>query len=521
MILIVDDKQENIFALKSILEAHNFPVDTALSGEEALRKILRNNYTLVILDVQMPEMDGFEVAEMILSYSKSKDTPIVFLTAISKEKKFITRGYKAGAIDYITKPVDPDILLLKVSSIYAMSEQRAELRKTQEILMREIEGRKASEKALEEKNRELYSVMESIPQIAFTVNGEKKIEYVNRKWRDFFHEKLDFPAAENALDNVKLNWLSCFKTHEEFSEEVKIYDSREGKLRNFLLKTIPALQDGIFIKWVGTLTDIEKQKLTNELLEHKVEKRTDELIKKNKALEMFNNELQQVAWVLSHDLKEPVRKILTYANLLKDRGLSSDSNAHKYLERILDSSNRMSNLINDLLDLSKMSGNIEFTDVNLEDIVKDVWADLELQVQATGANLICKKLPTIQASVYQIRQLFQNLLSNALKFANENVPPRISISSRFVSEPDFNAESKQEGKYCIITVADNGIGFDEKFVDKIFLVFQRLSNESHEGTGIGLAIVKKIVETHNGFIKAESKPGEGATFHILLPIKQE
>ena len=165
MILIVDDRPENIFALKSILELNNFEVDSAQSGEEALHKILKTNYRLIILDVQMPDMDGFEVAEMILSYSKSKDTPIIFLSAISKEKKFITKGYKAGAVDYITKPVDPDILLLKVASICAMSEQKEELKKTQQVLLQEIEIRKKSQSELAAKNDELQSVLESIPQI--------------------------------------------------------------------------------------------------------------------------------------------------------------------------------------------------------------------------------------------------------------------------------------------------------------------------------------------------------------------
>src|SRR5882762_5568306 len=150
MILIVDDKPENIFSLKTILELHSFPTDTALSGEEALKKILRQSYALIILDVQMPGMDGFEVAEAISGYSKAKDIPIIFLSAASTDKKFITRGYSSGGMDYITKPIDPDILLLKVKTFYRLYEQNRELNRIQASLRSEIEFRKKVEGELQE-----------------------------------------------------------------------------------------------------------------------------------------------------------------------------------------------------------------------------------------------------------------------------------------------------------------------------------------------------------------------------------
>ncbi|HMH21697.1 MAG TPA: hybrid sensor histidine kinase/response regulator [Puia sp.] len=150
MILIVDDKPENIFSLKTILELHSFPTDTALGGEEALKKILRNSYALIIMDVQMPGMDGFEVAETISGYSKAKDTPIIFLSAANTDKKFITKGYISGGIDYITKPIDPDILLLKVKTFVRLYEQNRELNNIQASLRSEIEFRKKIEAELQE-----------------------------------------------------------------------------------------------------------------------------------------------------------------------------------------------------------------------------------------------------------------------------------------------------------------------------------------------------------------------------------
>ncbi|MXV13929.1 hybrid sensor histidine kinase/response regulator [Hufsiella ginkgonis] len=150
MILIVDDKPENIFSLKKILELNNFRVDTANSGEEALKKILKNAYALIILDVQMPGMDGFEVAEAISGYSKAKDIPIIFLSAINTDKRFVTKGYASGGLDYVTKPVDPDILLLKVKTFYRLYEQTMELTQIQDTLREEIEFRKEAEKKKDE-----------------------------------------------------------------------------------------------------------------------------------------------------------------------------------------------------------------------------------------------------------------------------------------------------------------------------------------------------------------------------------
>src|SRR3984957_12579521 len=150
MILIVDDKPENIFSLKTILELHSFPTDTALSGEEALKKILKKPYALIILDVQMPGMDGFEVAEAISGYSKARDIPIIFLSAANTDKKFITKGYTSGGSDYITKPIDPDILLLKVKTFYRLYEQNSELNRIHASLRSEIEFRKKVEDELQE-----------------------------------------------------------------------------------------------------------------------------------------------------------------------------------------------------------------------------------------------------------------------------------------------------------------------------------------------------------------------------------
>ncbi|MCH5719677.1 response regulator [Niabella hibiscisoli] len=171
MILIVDDQIENIYSLNKLLKSWDFEVDTAQSGEEALKKVLKHDYALIILDVQMPGIDGFEVAETLSGYSRTKEIPIIFLTAVNTDKKFITKGYASGGIDYITKPVDPDILILKVRTFYRLYEQTLALSDSQKILKSEIEARKKAQQELNDKVEHLHTTLESLPQIAFRADA--------------------------------------------------------------------------------------------------------------------------------------------------------------------------------------------------------------------------------------------------------------------------------------------------------------------------------------------------------------
>lgn len=389
MILIVDDKQENLYSLKALLRHHAYDADTANSGEEALKKILKNEYELIILDVQMPGMDGYEVAEALSGYSRAKDIPILFLSAVNIDKRFITKGYASGGVDYITKPFDPDILLLKVKTFTRLYRQTREL------------------------------------------------------------------------------------------NEIR------------------------------------------ETLEQKVEQRTAALLEANKALEASNGELQQYAYIASHDLQEPLRKITTFTRLLSDRFLSGIPQAVVYMNKIISASERMRKLINDVLDYSKLSDTPKFVPCNLDQVLQEAQADLELLIKEKQAVIHTGPLPTVEGIPDRLRQLFQNLLSNALKFSKKDVPPVVRIHGELVDEQSFSAKGHPQGDYCRIYIEDNGIGFDEIYLSKIFVMFQRLhGKDEYEGNGIGLPIVRKIIQRHNGLITAESKEGEGAVFIVLLPLKQ-
>lgn len=521
MILIVDDRPENILPLKKILELHNFKTDTAESGEEALKKVLKTTYSVIILDVQMPGMDGFEVAEAIAGFGKARDTPIIFLSAVNKEKKFITKGYTSGGIDYLTKPVDPDILLLKVKTFYRLFEQQQELKAIQESLRNEIDIRQHAQEELAARMDELRFILESLPQIAFTIRTDGRIEYVNKHWFQYATHAQAFPET-HPDDPTYAQWNEHFLQGVEFSGEARLKQLDSDDYRYYLLKIIPVLQNGGIVRWVGTFTDIHQQKIANELLEHKVDLRTKELVDKNSELETTNHELQQFAWVVSHDLKEPLRKIQTFSNLIKEKYLTGNDEAISYLDRSISSSARMSRLISDLLDYSRLSVTAHFQPTDLNALIEELLADFDETIREKKANIRKDPLPVVPTIPSQIRQVFQNLISNALKFSRPDVAPVIDIRCETINQKDVNSPLSPDGPYCRITIADNGIGFDEKFLDRIFVIFQRLNNiNAYEGTGIGLAIAKKIMDKHNGLISARSSENQGSEFIIILPFVQE
>lgn len=520
MILIVDDKPENIFSLKSLLNLHKFNVDTAESGEEALKKVLNEDYSLIILDVQMPGMDGFEVAEALSGFGKAKDTPIIFLSAVNTDKNFITKGYTSGGTDYVTKPVDPDILLLKVRTFYKLSEQTFALKKIQASLQKEIELRKQAEQEQSTSMKELRAVMESLPQIAFTVNKDGGIEYVNEKWYEYSEQKGAFPIHHPDDEHVCRSWDKAFAKGNEFSSEIRIRKVNTRKYRYYLLKITPIIQESVVFKWVGTFTDIHRQKTLNDILEHRVKQRTKDLVLKNKELAVSNHELQQFAWVASHDLKEPLRKIQTFNYLVKDKYLDENSEATLYLNRAIKSSKRMSDLIDNLLQYSRLSAVPVFEKTDLNVILQEIVSDLEVAIKEKKAVITIDAMPVIDSVPSQIRQVFQNLVSNSLKFSREDVSPNISITCEYLFNDTFNSKDSTAVPQCRIVITDNGIGFDQKFSDRIFVIFQRLhTRETYEGTGIGLAITKKIIDRHNGSITVESKENQGTRFTIILPLK--
>jgi PAS domain S-box-containing protein len=241
----------------------------------------------------------------------------------------------------------------------------------------------------------------------------------------------------------------------------------------------------------------------------------------NEKLQRSNRELQDFAYVASHDLQEPLRKVQTFSDRLCTKYADKlEGDGLDYLERMRGAAERMRKLIQDLLIFSRVSSKAQpFVPVDLEEIAHEVLSDLEVKIEETGAKVELRDLPTVEADPSQMRQLIQNLVGNALKFRRPDITPVVKITA---STTNGNGAGEiLSGHFCTIRVEDNGIGFEEKYIDKIFTVFQRLHGRAeYEGSGIGLAVCRKIAERHRGSITAKSRPGEGSAFVITLPIEQ-
>ncbi len=411
-ILLVDDREDNLLSIESILEPDGYIFIKANSGRQALKILLSEyDFAMILMDVKMPNLNGFETATLIYEREKLRHIPIIFITANNYGEENIFKGYKAGAVDYIYKPINPDLLRAKVSVFidmykknYRLMVQEQKLRAANENLAKEIEVRKKTEAQIIELNLQL-------------------------------------------------------------------------------------------------MENIEQLKTTNE-------------------------DLDNFAYIASHDLQEPLRKIRTFSNMLLTKHIHSlDETSIDYLSKIERSSKRMQLLIDDILDFSRFSSNADsFRDTDLNEIVKIVLSDMDLAVAEKKAIIEVKELPSCHVVPSMFRQLFQNLISNALKFSKPDRAPKINITTEKIKGiliPGID-EKLYNDDYYSVTVSDNGIGFETQYADLIFIIFKRLySSNRFEGTGIGLAICKKIAEKHNGYIYARSKPGTGSEFIFTLPVNRK
>jgi PAS domain S-box-containing protein len=274
------------------------------------------------------------------------------------------------------------------------------------------------------------------------------------------------------------------------------------------------LDEGLSLSVI--VTDLTFQKKIQGLLKENNQRLTIA----NEELETSNHDLQQFASIASHDLQEPLRKILIFANMLRDRHARDlPAESCKYLDKIISSSQRMRSMASDILNYSGLSTNTHSLDeVSLEAVVAEILDDYELLLQERNVEVIVEELPVVEGNRGQLKQVFQNLISNSIKFSRHDKPPVIRI---YCTPPNSQSPGAGEVALCHIVVADNGIGFEKEYQERIFSLFERLNNkDKYEGSGIGLSITRKILERHHGRISAESTPGEGARFTISLPVKQ-
>lgn len=405
-ILLVDDREDNLFSMETILEPDGYQLVKANSGRQALKILLNEfDFAMILMDVEMPNLNGFETAAMIYEREKLKHIPIIFITAHNYDDENIYKGYRTGAVDYIYKPINPELLRAKVAVFI-----------------------------------ELYTKNHQL------IAHEQKLIAINK-------------SLENEIKERKLS-----------EEKVK---------------------------------QLNRQLLEN--VDH---------------LEAVNRNLDRFAFMSSHDLQEPLRKIRTFSDLLYSKYKDAlDDDAVKYISRIQKSAERMQTLIIDILEFSKVSfdhNKLENTDMNV--LVDEVMADLETTIKQKNAKISVSVLPSLQVKPGLMRPLFSNLIENALKYSKKEISPEIRIYSEDDNAGKINGNVSVK-KYCKIFVEDNGIGFDQKYADQIFDMFVRLhGNSEYEGTGIGLALCKQIAEKHEGYISALSKENKGSTFIVSLPV---
>lgn len=395
---------------------------------------------------------------------------------------------------------------------------------------RDITEEKQFQQQLVEREEKFRLLADSMPQHIWTSDPEGNLNYFNQSVYDFsglnFEEitKLGWLEIVHPDDrdlNIK-DWTESIVTGKDFLTEHRFL-RHDGEYRWQLSRAIPQKDEkGKITMWVGSSTDIQDQKMFTYDLEKQVSERTKELNQKNTDLEKMNKELQSFAYISSHDLQEPLRKIQTFASLLHEKEFNNLSDAGKdKFNRMQKAANRMQTLIQDLLAYSRTNTQERiFEKANLKNIIDEVKEDLSEELSIKKATIKLATMCDVKVIPFQFRQLLFNLVSNALKFAKEKEEPIIEIDSKIALGATFDVPKLNKSlTYCHIQFKDNGIGFNQEFSEKIFVVFQRLhGKEEYNVTGIGLAIVKKIIENHNGVIVANGTLNVGATFDIYIPF---
>jgi two-component system CheB/CheR fusion protein len=376
-------------------------------------------------------------------------------------------------------------------------------------------------------NSIVQAIFESAP---YGISAKKAVRNEKNEIIDFEYMAINaacerlYGVPEGTLKGTRIRSYKNFR--EEFFDvyrkvvntgEPLHYESYEPRLDKWLDVNVVKMMDGV----VTTHVDITEIKKANKIIEQSYENlkaTSGKLAEMNNQLEQSNLDLMQFASIASHDLKEPLRKIETFGNLLNEKLKAKlDEKELRYVEKIVKASSRMQVLVEDVLTFSKLSNSeLPFIHIDLNKILNRIVDDLEITIREKNAQIVIGNLPEVKAVQGQMHQLFQNLISNALKF-NDKPTPVISIHTEPLSGKHAGELQIDPSKYNCIVIKDNGIGIEEQFKEKIFGIFQRLNGNRYEGTGIGLAVCKKIVEKNRGYLLLESLPGQGTEFFIIMP----
>jgi PAS domain S-box-containing protein len=504
-ILLVDDTPENLISLEAALDGLGQELVLAKSGMQALRHLLHDDFAAILLDVKMPDMDGFQTAELIRSRKRSRHTPILFLTGY-KSDEHLFRGYDLGAVDFLFKPIVPEVLRSKVGVFVELSRNTALLRRQAEILS------KAEQK--------FRSLLEAAPDAMIISSEDGRISLVNSQVEVMFGFRREELIGQNIRELVP-DWTASSPLAPDPqaiaptgpSSPRELWAVRKNKQRYPVEISLSPLQTEEGLLFTSAIRDITERKKADEAirelnttLEQRVAERTRELLESNEALRQSNDDLNQFAYAASHDLQEPLRMVALYSQMLQRKYAQDlDTETDQYVGFIVGGAKRMEMLLKDLLTYSQTSANVGPPEpIDCESVMRKVLLNLQASIEQSGAVISWDSLPTVQAHDVRLVQLFQNIVGNAIKYRSDR-PPQIRITAE-----------RRDADWLFV-VEDNGIGIEPEYAPQIFGIFKRLHGQTYPGTGIGLAICQRIVERYNGRIWVESKPDQGSRFLFTLP----
>ena len=494
-ILIVDDRADKRLALQTLLEEVDAETDLAPSGEHALRLLLKRDYAVILLDVHMPTMDGFETASLIRERPRTEHTPIIFVTAVSATETHVSRGYELGAVDYIFQPVVPDVLRAKVSAFIDLFRKGREIQRKEQWLRTEAERRAAQAET------RLHTLLNRLAVGVFRSALDGRILEANPAFL-----RLVGASDLEDLAQVDLDWflegLGGVPTspielndREHFCRrQVEVWRGDGTRFWADLSRRV-IVDPGGAVYIDGLLSDVTGRKQAEAALVEQAE-----------ALARSNADLERFAYLASHDLQEPLRMIAMYSQLLERRyGDQLDQDARDYLGYAAEGARRMQAMVRDLLGFSQLRAHQEDPEaVACEELLHRALFNLQIAIEESGADITHDPLPVLHADGDLLAHVFQNLLGNAIKFRGEACP-----------QVHVGVEAIEGG--WEFSVTDNGIGIDSEQKEAIFDVFRRLhGHDRYEGTGIGLAVCRNVVERHGGQIWVESERGRGTTFRFTI-----
>ncbi|MEH2058000.1 MAG: response regulator [Nostoc sp.] len=562
-ILLVDDKLENLLALEAILEKLGENLVRATSGEEALRCLLHQDFAVILLDVQMPGMDGFETATLIRNRGRSRHTPIIFLTAFSTSDQMLFKGYALGAVDYLLKPLDPNILTSKVTVF-------VELFKKTEAVKQQAAQLVAVNTELRQSEERFRSLSTCSPIGIFETDTEGGCKYTNPRYQAICGLKAAESLEKRWLESVHpedreraiASWSAYICEGRDYSEEFRFQTTRSS-IRWVQVRSSPMLSSqGELLGYVGTLEDITERKQAEEVRAQVIREQTA-----RQEAEAANRMKDEFLAVLSHELRTPLTSMLGWSKILRAKKLDEKATS-RALEAIERNAISQMQLIEDILDVSRIIRGQLRLNVSAVNLLSVMEAALEaVRPLAEPKDIKLNTfLDTSVGSVYgdpaRLQQVVWNLLTNAIKFTPKGgrVEVRLSNylgfsisdfglprlrSAQVAQSNDLGLGSDRENldssntnessnlksqipnsksQYAQIEVIDTGIGISSEFLPKVFERFRQADStttRSHNGLGLGLAIVRHLVELHKGTIFAQSLgTGEGATFTVRLPLLQ-